>query len=124
MPKHRHHVRTRSSVYGVACMSEDYEYTLTDEGLRVTPSSEWHLVAGGLDMAHELLHEDETRLIYAVTYNEVDAWAGLMEFPTETVLSLMYASALSVLGHDKTIDTFTHSVPMVLEQVELPDGKQ
>jgi len=105
-------------------MRVDYEYTLTHEGLKVTPSDEWHEVAGGWDVTHELLHEDETRLIYAVTYNELCAWAGLMDIPTEKVLSLMYARALSVLGYDVTINTFTHSVPMVLEQVELPDGKQ
>jgi hypothetical protein len=99
-------------------MSDDAQYRLTDEGIAISPSDEWHLATGELDVAHDLIHEDELSIVYGVPLREVRAWAGFMDVEPETMLSVMYVEALSLMGHSDMLETFASRVPMVIVQHE------
>jgi hypothetical protein len=90
-------------------MSDDAQYRLTDEGIAISPSDEWHLATGELDVAHDLIHEDELSIVYGVPLREVRAWAGFMDVEPETMLvrrgtishgPLRYAGNFRVTGTD------------------------
>jgi len=99
-------------------MSDDAEYRLTDEGIAIRPTDEWHVATGELDRAHDLIVGDEYKRMYGVPLREVRAWAGFMDVEPEAMLSVMYAQALSIMSHSDMLDTFVSRVPMVIFQHE------
>ena len=99
-------------------MSDDAQYQLTKVGIAISPSDEWHLATGELDVAHDLIHEDEVSIVYGVPLREVRAWAGFMDVEPETMLTVMYAQARIIMDHSGMLDTFVSRVPMVIVQYE------
>ena len=99
-------------------MSDDGQYRLTNEGIEISPSDEWHMATGELDRAHDLIVGDEFKRMYGVSLREIRAWAGLMDVVPEAMLSVMYAQVLTIMSHSDMLDTFVSRVPMVIFQHE------